>query len=109
MPIFLYMIFQFFLGVIQIIQALYRYFFENSSYSYKTKLERYGLYVMSYFSVWIIATHLPVDWMQGHIGVPIMVIFFILIPLCLAFYFKAITLEEEKRRSEPEELEKLIF
>ena len=109
MVIFIYLTFLFFLGLVQVLSALTKLLSKKTPPDLRAKIKRYGLLVCSYFSLWAVAAHLPVAWMNSD-NFSFTVIYVFVLPLFLAFYYTIINRDTStEEAAEYKEIEQLIF
>lgn len=104
MIFYLYLLILPFVGIYQVINTIAQYREKERPQIYYKKLHRYGMIVITYFSIWILATILPTDWLQSDMGDLLTVIYCAAIPGLIAIHNWNIL-----SNPQCEEIEKLIF
>ena len=98
-----YMLLLPFVGLYQAFRAIWAYSIKEKPKDYYKDLERYGMMVVGFFGLWIIASLLPTKWFSSLIGSFVSLFYIFILPLGIAIYHNRIM-----RRSYYEEIEKLI-
>jgi len=104
MPIFLYMILQFFFGIYQVSDACCKYFKKGQPKAYYKDLKNYGLTVLMYFSIWFIVQTYLSQFFNPVINIYTLLLYMIFVPMSIGIYYLTIS-----NKDYPEDLEKLIF